>query len=444
MQENKDLSEQRLDDSQGECFANRYQVTQLLGKKAGRQTWRATDQQTQAEVVIKLLTFGSDFQWDDLKLFEREAATLRSLDHPAIPRYLDFFEFDRPNPKGFALVQTYIAAHSLEDHLKSGRSFSEAEVKQLARELLEILDYLHSRQPPVIHRDIKPSNILLTNRSGNTPGKVYLVDFGSVQTLAAREGGTITVVGTYGYMPPEQFGGRAVPASDLYSLGATLIRLITGQHPADLPQTDLRLDFAAFASLSPRLNDWLQWLTEPSLSKRPTTAKSALAELTQLPSWSGRKADRSPSQQALRPPAHSRIQLTRERKFLEIILPSRRLRLPNPLTWWTIVIAIVFPYFIFLWLVLAVLIWLLGALFGQTRVVIDRQNIAITRRLFGLSLGNTRQMPQRHLWKLELPTGRRPYLRLWIGTQKCEIYGDRGEINWLSAELSDWLGLPLE
>ena len=195
-----------------QILGDHYQVQQQLAKKPGRRTLLAHDLKTQELVVVKLLSFGSDFEWDALKLFEREVETLKTLSHTSIPRYLDYFELDSANGKGFALVQTYIAAKSLEEHLKAGRSFNQSEVKELAKALLEILTYLHGRQPPVIHRDIKPSNILLGERSGNNVGQVYLVDFGSVQTLAAREGGTMTVVGTYGYMPPEQFGDRTVPA----------------------------------------------------------------------------------------------------------------------------------------------------------------------------------------------------------------------------------------
>lgn len=130
---------------------------------------------------------------------------------------MDSFKVDLADSKGFGLVQTYIPAKSLEEHLQEGRTFSETEVKQIAKALLEVLTYLHSRQPAVIHRDIKPSNILLSDRSGNHLGEVYLVDFGAVKTTAQQQGGTMTVVGTYGYMAQEQFGGRAVPASDLYS-----------------------------------------------------------------------------------------------------------------------------------------------------------------------------------------------------------------------------------
>jgi serine/threonine protein kinase len=269
------MSAQNIGDVSKEILADRYQCDRRLGKQAGRQTLLAHDLITQQQVVVKLLSFSSDFNWEDLKLFEREVETLKFLSHPAIPRYLDSFEIDTPNRKGFALVQTYIEAKSLQEYLSDGRTFSESEVKQLATALLDILAYLHQRQPPVIHRDIKPSNILLKNRSGNSVGEVYLVDFGAVQTLATQQGKTVTVVGTYGYMPPEQFGGRAVPASDLYGLGATLIALITKQHPADLPQQDLQIEFEQITQLSPGFTNWLKWMTHPSLERRPPSVQIA-------------------------------------------------------------------------------------------------------------------------------------------------------------------------
>ena len=283
------MSGQKIRDLLGEILGNRYKCDRRLGKQAGRQTLLARDLKTQQQVVVKLLSFSSDFNWEDLKLFEREVETLKSLSHPAIPQYLDSFEIDTPSRKGFALVQTYIEAKSLQEHLSDGRTFSESEVKQLATALLDILGYLHQRQPPVIHRDIKPSNILLKNRSGNSVGEVYLVDFGAVQTLATQQGKTVTVVGTYGYMPPEQFGGRAVPASDLYSLGATLIALITKQHPADLPQQDLQIEFEQFTQLSPGFTSWLKWMTHPSLERRPASvqiAKEVLEKPEQINKYS--------------------------------------------------------------------------------------------------------------------------------------------------------------
>ena len=296
----------------------RYVIQKQLSKNAGRGTLLARDLHTQQLVAIKLLIFGEDFHWDNLKLFEREAQTLQLLSHPAIPRYLHYFDVDTPTGKGFALVQSYIPAKSLEEWLKGGRTFSEAEIKQLAKALLEILRYLHGQQPQVIHRDIKPSNILLANRSGNSVGDVYLVDFGSVQTLAARKGSTITVVGTYGYMPPEQFGGRNVPASDIYSLGATLIYLATGRHPAELSQGNLQIQFESIVNLNPDLIDWLKWMTQPSLNRRLASAGEAL------------KALENPRQQtdisAIRQkPFGSRIELKEDGENLEILIPPKRL-----------------------------------------------------------------------------------------------------------------------
>src|SRR6185295_6373321 len=103
----------------------------------------------------------------------------------------------------------------------------------------EVLDYLHGRVPPVIHRDIKPSNVIR-----RPDGSFALVDFGSVRDSLKPEGGS-TVVGTFGYMAPEQFQGRALPASDVYGVGATLIALVSGLEPEDLPHRGLAVDVEA-------------------------------------------------------------------------------------------------------------------------------------------------------------------------------------------------------
>ncbi len=303
-----------------QIFKNRYALQKQLSKNAGRRTFLARDLKIQQLVVIKFLIFAADFEWEYLKLFEREAQALQMLSHPAIPRYLDYFDVNTSKGKGFALVQSYIPAKSLEQWLKSGRSFSEAEVIQLAEALLEILRYLHQQQPQVIHRDIKPSNILLENPSGNSIGPIYLVDFGSVQTLAAQKGSTITIVGTYGYMSPEQFGGRTVPASDLYSLGATLIYVVTGRHPAELSQDNLRIQFESAVNLSPWLIDWLKRMSEPSLNRRFPSAVEALKVLKKSPSKKG---------MTVRKPQifGSKIQLKINEKTVEIIIPPAKLSL---------------------------------------------------------------------------------------------------------------------
>ncbi|WP_309743997.1 MULTISPECIES: protein kinase domain-containing protein [unclassified Chamaesiphon] len=166
---------------------------------------------------------------------------------------------------------------SIESIIRSGQKFSEVEIIELADRVLAILTYLHQQHPPVIHRDLKPSNILLGDRSGNSIGEVYLVDFGSVQTIASKDGGTITIVGSYGYIPLEQFGGQTTTASDLYSLGMTIIYLLTGTHPAELAQVNGRVKFQS--TISKRFDRWLAQMTEPHLDKRFESAQLAQTAL---------------------------------------------------------------------------------------------------------------------------------------------------------------------
>jgi serine/threonine protein kinase len=259
-----------------EILVKRYQLQRVLGKSAIRQTWLAWDLIEEKQVVIKLLTATDQLEWGNLRLFEREAKVLRQLDHPYIPEYYDDFVIER-DITYFALVQEYINAKSIKELLASGKTFSEIEVRQIAGSVLKILIYLHQLSPPVLHRDIKPSNLLLDESKGKN--QVYLVDFGAVQDRAAAAGATFTVVGTYGYAPLEQFGGRATPASDLYALGATLINLATGISPADLPQFDSRMQFTHLVKLNPGFVRWLQQMTEPNLEYRFGKAVEALKAL---------------------------------------------------------------------------------------------------------------------------------------------------------------------
>jgi serine/threonine protein kinase len=269
----------------------RYQLKQQLGQNAGRQTWLAEDLAAQpsrgsasvpAPVIVKLLAFNPQMQWDELKLFEREAQVLKHIKHPKIPQYHDYFSLDEQEGLGlpwFGLVQDYIPGFSLRQLLDEGKRFTEEQASRIATDILKILIYLHELSPPVLHRDIKPSNIILAKNQ-----RCYLVDFGAVQDRAKAEGVTFTVVGTSGYVPPEQLWGKAVPASDLYALGATLIHLLTGTAPADLPQYQMRIDFAGKVSLNSHFTQWLEKLIEPAPEKRFQSAREALEALEKKPS----------------------------------------------------------------------------------------------------------------------------------------------------------------
>ncbi len=454
----------------GQKLGDRYQIGSLLGRQTGRRTYLAQDLQTELPVVIKLLLFGPDFTWEDLKLFEREAETLKSLDHPAIPRYLDFFEVETELGKGLALVQSYIESRSLQAWVQFGRTFSEEDLQAIASQLLEILDYLHSRQPPVIHRDIKPGNILLGDRSGNSPGQVHLVDFGSVQTV--QHGGTVTVVGTYGYMPPEQFGGRTIPASDLYGLGATLIYLATGKHPCDLPHQAMKIQFKERVCLNPALINWLQLMVEPSLELRFQSAKQALEALKN-------SSFREHIPAIANKPFYSNVKVTHSRQSLEILIPPKlnfveriaalmfgcfgiimswmgislgSVALSNWSTFSSAeVLVATIGGSIFLLLGLSVILGVLRSISHQ-KLHIAPQRIFLEDQLFGIRVPFRRAMARSAITQIE-PVHIRyrqgsegttvavpPRINIWAGIKKLEFSNDSfSSIGRLTEQEVDWL-----
>lgn len=294
---------------------DRYQLTKPLGENASRQTWLAIDRVNPLPetVVVKLLAMNPQMQWEEAKLLEREAQTLQKLNHPQIPQYRDYFMLDRLSDSRFSwfcLVQSHVPGYSLQQMLDQGRHFTEAAVEKIAIEVLSILVYLHELSPPILHRDIKPSNLIW-----GEDDRLYLIDFGSVQDRAALEGATFTVVGTYGYVPMEQFGGRTVPASDLYALGATLIHLMTGVAPADLPCQNAQIQFADRVGIDPAFVNWVSQLIEPDLADRLSTARLALEALKHRHQLSLPMVNRKP--------IGSRIQLNKAVDRINIKIPAR-------------------------------------------------------------------------------------------------------------------------
>ena len=146
--------------------------------------------------------------------------------HPQIPELLAYFIHDDQRQY---LVQEYIAGQNLEQELKSQGNFNEAKIQQLLEDLLPVLDFIHQHQ--VIHRDIKPENIIRRERDN----KLVIVDFGAAKAVTPlNRSVTGTSIGTEVYAAPEQNLGKAINASDLYSLGVTCLYLLTGVSPFEL------------------------------------------------------------------------------------------------------------------------------------------------------------------------------------------------------------------
>ncbi|HEU4435308.1 MAG TPA: protein kinase [Pyrinomonadaceae bacterium] len=162
--------------------------------------------------------------------FKRESLLLTSLEHPSIPTIYDYF-YDSERSR-FYLVMKYISGGDLASRMRAaiGGRLDEKTVTDWGMQVADVLDYLHSRPKPIIYRDLKPANLMI---DGNT-GRVMLIDFGIARWVTQQEKG-VTAVGTMGYAPPELFSGRVQPASDVYSLGATMFHLLTGSDPQDNP-----------------------------------------------------------------------------------------------------------------------------------------------------------------------------------------------------------------
>lgn len=309
-----------------------YRIDALLGRGSNGTTYRASPMPPlngsgdggppPPPVALKAVSLRGAGGWKRIELFEREAATLASLDHPGIPAYKEFFTLDTPSDRAFVLVQELVDGRTLGALVGSGERGSVADVAELARQLLAILAYLASRAPPVTHRDVKPENLVL--EGGGWGGRLRLVDFGGVAAASSGDAagavstgrgwtgdgassssytpatsplGT-TVIGTFGYMSPEAFRGRAGPAADVYAAGGVLLFALTGRPPSAFPQgRGLRLDLSGMEEVvgagggsggrsggSRReevdaLLDLVEASLEPEAEDRPTAAE-ALAALS--------------------------------------------------------------------------------------------------------------------------------------------------------------------
>ncbi|MGC9526965.1 MAG: protein kinase domain-containing protein [Limnospira sp.] len=208
-----------------------YRALQLLGQGGFGRTFLAVNQSDSTRVAIKQFFPQGNNATRAAALFRQEAEQLEILgQHPQIPARVTYFEQEQYQ----YLVQEFIPGKNLARELSDRGSLDEEEIAELLRELLPVLQFVHSHR--VIHRDLKPENII--RRRGATAkdkGQLVLVDFGAAKVLT---GGLLpktgTAIGSAAYTAPEQLMGKAVFASDLYSLGVTCIHLMTGVPPFDL------------------------------------------------------------------------------------------------------------------------------------------------------------------------------------------------------------------
>ncbi|MBD2461515.1 protein kinase [Oscillatoria sp. FACHB-1407] len=300
----------------GMLLGDRYRLVRELGHGGFGRTYLAEDINRFNEPCV-LKEFapqvrGTYALQKSEELFEREAGVLYKLQHPQIPRFREMFRANYEEQGHLFLVQDFVEGSNYNQLLmarkQQGQVFSEAEVAQLLRQLLPVLQYIHSIG--VIHRDISPDNLILRS-ADQLP---VLIDFGGVKQVAAAiasqfvEANQVphaTRLGKIGYAPPEQMQtGQVYPQSDLYALAVTALVLLTGREPQEfISDAATPARWQAFVTLSPMLSAVLSRMLAPQPSDRFQSAAQVLQMLGAPPAFNPDLVNRAFTSHAPLPPA---------------------------------------------------------------------------------------------------------------------------------------------
>jgi serine/threonine protein kinase len=268
----------------GKQLRGRYEIIRFLGSGGFGKTYLARDHDLPGNPFCVVKQFQPQFnQPAALKqaqqLFQREAEVLYQLgDYDQIPRLYAHFKQEGE----FYVIQEYIEGHDLAQELQIGKQLSDFEVVWLLRDILEILEFVHQQQ--VIHRDIKPSNLIRRTKDN----KLVLIDFGAVKHVAVYNNIPGTVIGTPGYMSPEQARGKPQLSSDLYAVGILGIQALTGRQPHQLSESlttgNLLWCDHLQSPVNPALINIIDQMVRSDVRQRYRSATAILKDLSQIES----------------------------------------------------------------------------------------------------------------------------------------------------------------
>jgi serine/threonine protein kinase len=273
----------------GNVLGNRYEIVRELGRGGFGRSYLAIDRNKFGEKCV-LKEFAPQVRGQTelakaKELFEREAGVLYKLQHPQIPAFRELLRVNVGESESLLLIQDYIEGETylqkLNQQLKQQQVFSEGEVVELLHDLLPVLAYIHSLG--VIHRDISPDNIIYRDRD-KLP---VLIDFGGVKQIATTivaQYSTVKIstrIGKQGYAPDEQMiRGKVSPASDLYSLGATALTLLTGKDASTIYNpAETKWEWQQHVNLSPEFGTVIDRLLQYNPQHRYQSVAEVLVVL---------------------------------------------------------------------------------------------------------------------------------------------------------------------
>ena len=255
-------------ETQHSALLAHYHNLEKIGHGAQATMLKALDER-ERPVAIKIFDYKNAKDWKDVELFEREIDVLKNLNIEGVPKYIETIKTDHT----IYLVEEYIHALSLEKQIRNGRIFSVKDCITILGHAAAILSKLAGSVPPVVHRDIKPANIIVDDELN-----VYLVDFGVVANTAQTF--SMTFAGTAGYVAPEQLYGKATPASDIFSLGATMLHLVSRVAPCDMKLKGILPDFDRYIPKS--IPGWFSDIIKKMMSSDPENRPQNGNELLEL------------------------------------------------------------------------------------------------------------------------------------------------------------------
>lgn len=252
----------------GSLVDGKYKILNKVGQGGMSVVYLAMNEKANKQWAVKEVRKDGVLDFESVKQgLVAETDILKRLSHPNLPSIIDVIDTD----ESFIIIMDYIQGNSLNKALEEFGAQPQENVIEWAKQLCDVLGYLHSRQPPIIYRDMKPANIML-----KPDGNVTLIDFGTAREFKEKNLADTTCLGTVGYAAPEQFGGmgQTDARTDIYCLGATLYHLVTGMNPCEPPY-----EIKPIREINPTLSSGLERIILKCTQRDPNDRYQSAAEM---------------------------------------------------------------------------------------------------------------------------------------------------------------------